>query len=57
LTRAENYRQHAADCLRLAQSVSTAGDRTVLVEMAAAWLRLAERACSAPHDAKARTEP
>jgi hypothetical protein len=57
LTMAENYRQHAADCLRLAQSVSTPGDRTVLVEMAAAWLRLAERACSAPHDAKEWTEP
>jgi hypothetical protein len=57
LTSAEKYRQHAADCLRLAQLVSTPGDRTVLVEMAAAWLRLAERASSAPHDAKVRTEP
>jgi hypothetical protein len=54
LTSTEKYRQHAADCLRLAQWAS---DRTALVEMAAAWLRLAERACSAPHDAKVRIEP
>ena len=40
---AEMYRQHAADCVRLAQSVSGPEDRTLL-EMAAMWLRLAERA-------------
>ena len=41
---AEMYRQHAADCVRLAQSVSGPEDRTLLMEMAAIWLRLAERA-------------
>jgi len=41
---AEMYRQHAADCVRLAQSVSGPEDRTLLMEMAAMWLRLAERA-------------
>jgi hypothetical protein len=40
---AEMYRQHAADCVRLAQSVSGPEDRTLLMEMAAMWLRLAER--------------
>ena len=41
---AEKYRRHAADCVRLAQSVSGAGDKVLLMEMAAMWLRLAERA-------------
>jgi hypothetical protein len=44
MSRAEKYRQHAADCARLAQSVSAPQDRAVLMEMAAMWLRLAERA-------------
>ena len=57
MSRAEKYRQHAADCLRFAQSVNAPDDRTVLVEFAATWLRLAERACSAPPDAEDRTEP
>jgi hypothetical protein len=48
--------QHAADCLRFAQSVNAPDGRTVLVEIAATWLRLAERACSAPPDAEERTE-
>jgi hypothetical protein len=57
MSSAEKYRQHAADCLRFAQSVNAPDDRTVLVEFAATWLRLAERACSAPPDAEDRTEP
>jgi hypothetical protein len=36
------YRQHAADCLRLAQLASTPQDKALLAEMAAMWLRLAE---------------
>jgi hypothetical protein len=42
------YRQHAADCLRLAQSTSGPQDKRLLAEMAAMWLRLAEFAESAP---------
>ena len=57
MSRAEKYRQHAADCLRFAQSVNALHDRTVLVNIAATWLRLAERASSAPSDAEERTEP
>jgi hypothetical protein len=56
MSRAEKYRRHAADCLRFAQSVNAPDDRTMLVEIAATWLRLAERVCSAPPDAEARTE-
>jgi hypothetical protein len=44
MSTAEKYRQHAADCVRLAQSVSSLGDRATLMEMAAIWMRLAERA-------------
>jgi hypothetical protein len=36
------YRQHAADCLGLAQAASTPKDKALLAEMAAMWLRLAE---------------
>jgi hypothetical protein len=36
------YRQHAADCLRLAQLASAPRDKGLLAEMAAMWLRLAE---------------
>jgi hypothetical protein len=39
---ATKYRQHAADCLRLAQLTSAPQDKTVLAQMAAMWLRLAE---------------
>jgi hypothetical protein len=36
------YRQHALNCLRLAQSASTPQDKALLAEMATMWLRLAE---------------
>jgi hypothetical protein len=36
------YRQHALDCLRLAQLASTPHDKALLAEMATMWLRLAE---------------
>lgn len=41
---AAKYKRHAADCLRFARLVSTPRDRAVLTEMAAMWLRLADRA-------------
>ena len=44
MSAAETYRQHAGDCVRLAQSISSPEDRALLMEMAAMWLRLAERA-------------
>jgi hypothetical protein len=44
MSTAAKYKRHAADCLRLAQSVSASGDRVLLIEMAAMWLRLADRA-------------
>jgi hypothetical protein len=44
MSTSEKYRQHAADCVRLAHSVAAPVDRAVLMEMAAMWMRLAERA-------------
>ena len=46
MPRGAKYRRHAADCLRLADTelFRNSNDRTLLIEMAAMWLRLAERA-------------
>jgi hypothetical protein len=42
---AEQYRNYAAECVRLAQQHSTnPTDRALLVEMAEKWLRRAKRA-------------
>jgi len=43
MSTAAKFRRHAADCFRLAQSISAPKDRTLLTEMAAMWLRLADR--------------
>jgi hypothetical protein len=40
---AAKYKRHAADCLRLARLVSDSDDKALLTEMAAMWLRLADR--------------
>ena len=37
------YRQYAADCVRQAQSEGSEGDRTLLPNVALAWLRLARQ--------------
>ena len=44
MSTAAKYKRHAADCLRFAQLVSAPRDRALLTEMAAMWLRLADRA-------------
>jgi len=38
------YHRHAAQCLRLAERVNDASHRVELLEMAQAWLHLAEQA-------------
>jgi hypothetical protein len=40
----DEYRRNAAECLRLAETLGDPTNRAVLVEMAHAWQRLAERA-------------
>jgi hypothetical protein len=42
--RRQYYRQYAFECLRLANTSSESETKTVLVDMAQAWLRLAEQA-------------
>lgn len=41
----EQYRQYAAECLRIAQNTTDDNQRLRLLEMAEAWQRLAEAAC------------
>src|SRR5262245_44013335 len=41
---AETYRRYAAECLALAQKVSTPEDRAHLLQMAQHWRQLAEKA-------------
>jgi hypothetical protein len=40
----EEYRRHAAECLRLADGLLYPQQRVVLVDMAQAWLQLAHQA-------------
>jgi hypothetical protein len=40
----EDYQHHAAECLRLAEQVTDPFHKMALIEMAQAWLRLAEQA-------------
>jgi hypothetical protein len=40
---AEEYRHHAAECLRLAQDAKTPEDRARLLQMAQAWRELADK--------------
>jgi len=37
------YRQYASDCLRQAQSETTAEEKTIMLNVALAWLRLAQQ--------------
>jgi hypothetical protein len=39
-----DYERHAAECLLLAQQTTDPQNRAVLIEMAQAWLRLADQA-------------
>jgi hypothetical protein len=39
----ESYRQYAVDCVRKAQGEETPEDRNILLNVALAWLRLAQQ--------------
>jgi hypothetical protein len=41
---AEDYRRHAAECLRMAEQITEPGGKAVMIDMARSWLRLAEQA-------------
>ena len=40
---ASHYREYAADCVRQAQDETSPGDRTILLNVALAWVRLAQQ--------------
>ena len=42
--KAEQYRQYAAECTRLAQQSQDKSEKDTLVRMAVVWRRLADRA-------------
>jgi hypothetical protein len=44
--RLQYYRQYSFDCLRLANTSSDPDTQAVLVDMAQAWLKLADQAAS-----------
>jgi hypothetical protein len=43
MARADEYRRHAAECLRVAQRVSDLNDKALLIQMAERWRELAEK--------------
>src|SRR4051812_4655741 len=46
---ADEYRRNAIECLQLADGISDAPSRLLLIHMAQAWLRLAEPSGKEPH--------
>ena len=42
--KAAEYRRNASDCLRIAQELTEPKTKTVLVNMASAWMRLVDQA-------------
>jgi hypothetical protein len=50
----DDYRRHAADCVRLAQKAQNPRDKALLLAMAECWIRLAEEA--AKRDQRIKTE-
>ena len=48
---AERYRELASQCVRLAQETNDSGAKSLLLEMAEAWRRLADRLSKSPDGA------
>jgi hypothetical protein len=46
----DEYRRHAADCVKSAESAGDAATKAELMNMAAAWLRLADQAEKNSHN-------
>lgn len=47
MRKADEYQQRAAQCLRLAQSMSEPTNKALLLEMARTWAKLSEQARAA----------
>jgi len=43
MTRGEQYRQYAAECIRVAQQIQSPRDKTTLLDMAQKWRALAAK--------------
>jgi hypothetical protein len=43
MSRADEYRDYAARCVRLAQRTTNPADKAMLLQMAETWRRLAEK--------------
>jgi hypothetical protein len=43
MSRAEEYRRYAAECIRVAQETADPKDKALLLEMAEKWRELAKR--------------
>jgi hypothetical protein len=53
----ESYRQYAADCLRQAEGEDSPDDRNILLNVALAWLRLAQQTEASEFAAIPANEP
>ena len=51
------YRQYAADCVRQAQDEDAPEDKTIMLNVALAWLRLAQQQSQASHPGESQPGP
>lgn len=51
------YQQYAADCVQQAQSEDTQDHKTIMLNVALAWLRLARQVEAGPQDESPPTAP
>lgn len=51
------YQQYAADCVQQAQSEDTPDHKTIMLNVALAWLRLARQVEAGPQDESPPTAP
>jgi hypothetical protein len=56
-SKAEQFREHATDCVKLAASAQTEQARAMLMHMADAWVRLAASQEDMGHGSWKVTEP
>jgi hypothetical protein len=50
MSRVENFRQYAADCVRQAEGQQSPEDKNILLNVALAWVRLAQQSQAHPPD-------
>jgi len=52
----ESYRRNAADCVRQAQGEADPADRNILLNVALAWLRLAQQTTALEAESSSRAD-